>query len=576
MGESSKVYPPVIEDMSEWPIYKLHDDRANFVKELDDFTFKRILQTHKNGIENTIAKTIYRERIRIKEEPWKVDPPNDRQFWKKMRKQLASPSNDKTTEECQAVNEELLKTIIHRYSEEIVSTFNIPTYRFARNFLKVFFNRLLNTAAGRNLKRIYGTKYHVYERLLTKGDVKKVRKLMKKGTVVVVPTHFSNLDSLLIGYAMDSIVGMPSFLWGAGLNLYNTGYTAYFMNRLGTYRLDRRKKNPIYLEVLKSMSNLSVQRGTNSLFFPGGTRSRSGKLEDKLKMGLLGTVVEGQRAVYQKEKENKIFIVPLVISYHVVLEAKYLIEQHLQKTGKERYLKTKDFNSARKLVQFIWNFFSQPSEITLSFGKPMDVLGNFVDEEGISYDRFGKPVDVKSYFISGGEVTEDLQRESQYTRILADRIVERYHKENIVLTSHLVAFAAFNILKEKNPNLDLYGILRLPTDDYTFLMEELVNVIDQLKIALFEMEKKGRIKLSSQIFFKTEELIQDGIRNLGAYHPEKPLRVNKNKELISDDFKLLYFYHNRLDNYGLDKIIDGKKMMTKQFDDLVMDAELNI
>lgn len=100
-----------------------------------------------------------------------------------------------------------------------------------------------------------------------KGDIDHVRSLAQKGTLIIVPTHFSNLDSILIGYVLDAVTGLPAFSYGAGLNLYNTGYTAYFMNRLGAYRVDRRKKNKIYLETLKSMSSLSIQRGTNSIFF---------------------------------------------------------------------------------------------------------------------------------------------------------------------------------------------------------------------------------------------------------------------------------------------------------------------
>jgi glycerol-3-phosphate O-acyltransferase len=54
------------------------------------------------------------------------------------------------------------------------------------------------------------------------------------------------------------------------------------------------------------MSSLSIQRGTNSIFFPGGTRSRSGAIENKLKMGLLGTLVEAQRAMIQRNENTKI------------------------------------------------------------------------------------------------------------------------------------------------------------------------------------------------------------------------------------------------------------------------------
>ncbi|MBI1223975.1 MAG: glycerol acyltransferase [Bacteroidetes bacterium] len=554
MTEGSKIYPHVIPDMDQWPIYKLLEDRKNFIEEIDEYTFDRVLKLHNEDLEDVIAKTVYQERIRMKEEPWKVDPPQDRVFWRKISKKLfGKPVEQITEDEKKAREEDLLRRIIHRYSDEIVGTFRIPTFLFARKFLTVLFNRLLNTAAGRNMKRIFGTKYKVYERLLTKGEVEKLRTLMTKGTVVIVPTHSSNLDSMLIGYALDTIVGIPSFSYGAGLNLYNTGYTAYFMNRLGAYRVDRRKKNPIYLETLKAMSNLSIQRGTNSLFFPGGTRSRSGALENKLKMGLLGTAVEAQRTIYQNGKDDKVFIVPLVLSYHFVLEAKYLIEQHLSYIGKERYQRSKDdFYSLRKILKFGWTFFSQPSEITLSFGKPLDVMGNFVDDNGDSFDRFGHQVNLVEYFMGEGKVTENLQRETEYTIMLAERLVERYHKENIVLTSHVVAYAAFNILRRMHDHLDLFGVLRLPTDDFIFPLEMMLDVVSQTKNILIEMNKGGKIKLSNQIYFEPMELLKDGVRNLGVYHIEKPL-IFENGNLASQDFKLLCFYHNRLDNYKINK-----------------------
>ena len=66
------------------------------------------------------------------------------------------------------------------------------------------------------------------------------------------------------------------------------------------------------------------------------------------------------------------------------------------------------------------------------------------------------------------------------------------------------------------------------------------------------MNKNGKIKLSNQVYFEPKELLKDGVRNLGVYHIEKPLILEDNK-LVSQDFKLLYFYHNRLDNYKLNK-----------------------
>jgi glycerol-3-phosphate O-acyltransferase len=377
--------------------------------------------------------------------------------------------------------------------------------------------------------------------------------------VVVLPTHSSNLDSILVGYAMDQIMGMPSFSYGAGLNLYNFGPAAYYMNRLGAYRVDRRKKNPIYLETLKTMSRLSIKRGVNSLFFPGGTRSRSGAIETDLKLGLLGTAVEAQRSLAQDNSDKKVFVVPMIICYNSVLEAPFLIEQHLKITGKENYIRLKDEGtSVRAWLRFIWRFFSTTSDITLSIGKPMDVLGNYVDAQGRSYDQHQNELNIRDYFVSKNEVTEDRQREEEYTQLLAERIEERYLAENVVLSSHLVAYAVFQILRHENPKLDIFGILRLPSDEYVFPKRAVEEVMEQLQQRLFTLEKQGKIRLDPEIHLEAGELLKIGIKNLGIFHTEKPLVFTKEGDIISTSFRVLYFYHNRLDQYGLDKHVHWK------------------
>jgi glycerol-3-phosphate O-acyltransferase len=559
-----RIYSRIIPRIEDWPIYKLSQDRENFVREIDEFTFRRLVNRHRKDLPDVIGKVLYQERSRIKEAPWKVDPPNERVFWNKISKQLIKKSLDRQDTEARETTEKLLQKIIHRYSEEIVGTFRPGTFRFAQRFLTALFNRLFNAAVEKSIRSLWRGRHNLYDRMNVVGEVDKVRELFKHGTVVVVPTHFSNLDSILVGYVMDQIMGLPSFSYGAGLNLYNFGPAAYFMNRLGAYRVDRRKKNSIYLETLKAMSNLSIQRGVNTLFFPGGTRSRSGEIETDVKMGLLGTAVEAQRAMCSKTTEGeapkKVFIVPMVIGYNFVLEAPFLIEQHLQITGKEQYLRLRDEGtSVRAWLHYIWQFFSTTNDITLSVGRPMDVVGNFVDAQGNSLDRNGQPLDIRDYFRSSrGDLNEDRQREEEYTKLLAERIIERYFVENVVLSSHLVAFAVFEMLSHQHSKLDIYGILRLPPDDFVFPLTAVEEVIEQMQVTLFKMEQEDKIKLSPEIHLSAIELIRDGVKKLGIFHKQKPLLFNKSGELVSDDFRTLYYYHNRLEHYGLDKAVHWK------------------
>ena len=547
-------YPPILPDINDWPIFKLSEDRKTFTEELEHFTLDKVEHFHKENLTDLLAETIYLEKIRIKEEPWKVDPPNERQFWSRIKKRLVKYSVDKDESISAQNNTYLLKQIIHRYALEIVGTFRINTFLFARKFLTWFFNQLLQASFWKI--RLKGGKKRLVQKLLVKGDIDHVRSLAQKGTLIIVPTHFSNLDSILIGYVLDAVTGLPAFSYGAGLNLYNTGYTAYFMNRLGAYRVDRRKKNKIYLETLKSMSSLSIQRGTNSIFFPGGTRSRSGAIENRLKMGLLGTVVEAQRAMIQRNENTKIYIVPLILSYHFVLDGQSLIDQYLKQQGKSRYFKEgKDYSGLSGIIRFIWKILSEGNEITLSFGKAMDVIGNPVDQEGNSKDKYGNTINMADYFISEGKVNTDIQRETEYTGLLAENIIKRFHSDNIVLSSHLLAFAAFEMLCNENPKLDLFGILRLPTDDYIFDYNVLSATVNQLQKTLIIYAEKGKLILSPEIKSSIDELIADGIKHLGTFHIKKPLKKNKSGEVISENFYLLYFYHNRLTGYGLEKWI---------------------
>ncbi|HPB53485.1 MAG TPA: glycerol acyltransferase, partial [Saprospiraceae bacterium] len=264
--EKDQIYPPLIDDINQWPINKLTENRSAFVKKLEAYSFNTISRKSTDFIKDLIQKTIFQEKTRIKEEPWRIDPPNDRVFWNRIRKKMADSDIDSSHQKEENVNESL-KLIIHRYAEEIVGTFNTKTYRLIRKILTILFKRLLNkgikVAPSNKVDKVLLDKLKIY------GPIEKIRMLSSKGTVVTLPTHSSNLDSVLIGYTMDYKLGLTGSAYGAGLNLYNFGPAAYFMNRLGAYRVDRRKKSVIYLTTLAGMSKLAIQAGTPSLFFPG-------------------------------------------------------------------------------------------------------------------------------------------------------------------------------------------------------------------------------------------------------------------------------------------------------------------
>jgi glycerol-3-phosphate O-acyltransferase len=128
-------------------------------------------------------------------------------------------------------------------------------------------------------------------RIRIEGPIDRIRSAFERGTVVVTPTHSSNLDSIAVGFAL-SRSGLPPVTYGAGKNLFTNPLLGFFMHNLGAYRVDRRLKFELYKDVLKEYSTVLLERGYHSLFFPGGTRSRANHVESHLKLGLMGTALK--------------------------------------------------------------------------------------------------------------------------------------------------------------------------------------------------------------------------------------------------------------------------------------------
>ncbi|EOZ99837.1 Glycerol-3-phosphate acyltransferase [Indibacter alkaliphilus LW1] len=554
-------YDPILPQKDEWPVVKLSKSRKEFVKKVAEASKKSVLQVTNNNIDllkEELETTLYREKLRIKQNPWAVDPDDEQEFWRSVRSKLVqlSAEGNKNKSQKKKAYVEILDEITMRYAEEIASNFIHSHYKLTRRMVTYGFSRLLNAARVKGIKSIFSNQYTLQDKIQIVGETDQIRNLASKGTIVMVPTHFSNLDSILIGWII-SVLGLPPFIYGAGLNLFNIGIFAYFMNALGAYKVDRRKKNLPYLETLKTYSSEAIQFGVHSLFFPGGTRSRSGMIEKKLKLGLLSTAVEAQRANFQKgvkDVAGKIFIVPVTINYHFVLEAPSLIKEHLSMTGQERYYKESDeFSTSYKISKFLVKFFTKGSDISVSIGKAMDVLGNYVDQDGQSLDKHGRIINTSDYFISNGEITIDAQREEEYTHHLGKRIVEEFHKINRVFSSHFVAFVAFQLIKKENKKMDLYSLLRLPEEDIEIPYGEFKSTCEMILQCILELEAEGKVQVAPHMRNDINAIINHGLENVGMYHAKRPLVKNESGNIVTQDLSLLYFYHNRLLGYELER-----------------------
>ncbi len=545
----------IIPNIEDWPINVFYSDRQRVVKKLARETVEELKKDPQ--LSSMLNQAVYAEKLRSKSNPLKVDPPKEYAYWKKIESELGGAIREDIS--ASEVHKDLLQKIINRYSEEIVGDFNPKTFGFAKKVLTFLFKALFNPFKKKGQGFFWGGEQSLIDKFRIEGPMEQIGSLFDKGTVMVLPTHFSNLDSILIGYAIEKATNLPAFSYGAGLNLYDYELLAYFMSRLGAYKIDRRKRNPLYRKTLDQFATVAIQEGLNSIFFPGGTRSRSGALEDQLKWGLMNTIIDSQNEFFLRNVDRKIIIVPLVLSYHFVLEGQGLIDQHLQKTGKENYLnKLKRKNASMKKLRFIRRLFTNGSQVTLSFGHPIDIFGNKLDELGQSI-KDGRIIDIKDYFKANGVLGKDKQRNRVYSRYLANEVVKSYKRENVVLTSHVAAFTTFQMFEKQYPNLDLFTLLSLPEDYLRITEEDLFIQIEKVQKNLRELAHSGAVKLSSEVDnFTPKELVSDAIKHLNSYHFYAPM-AQKKGIITCEDLKLLYFYHNRLFGYKLDRIISSER-----------------
>ena len=542
-----QLYTPIIPQASDWPVAQLHRHRRAFFEAVIEESVRMLLATHKktDALRAMLHKTAEMELMRIQKESWRVDPPDEAAFWELVAISLADQHHISLPA--------ILNKVVKRYAHEITGKFRISHYRLGQRAVTYTLAQLLNPVSLKGVRSPWRMRARLQEKIHITGAITQLRELARIGTLVMVPTHFSHLDSLVLAWVIH-ILGLPHFIYGAGLNLFNNKFFSYFMNNLGTYKIDRRKKNSPYLTTLKTYSSLALQWGCHSLFYPGGTRSRSGALEQQLKLGLLGTAFEAQRCNYKSQGRTarKLFVVPVVLNYHCVLEAPKLIKHYLNAQG----MTSLQTSSSRKLFKRAANFLTNDSSIFVSIGQPMDLLGYTVDEAGNSYDARGKHIDTYLHFLDMDGVTLTGKQYERHTRALGKAIVKAYYKANCVLSSHLVAFAAFVLIKRQHATLSLQDLLRIPLEELVIPYADLERTFAQLREIILKLYRAGDIQVEPALQTASlAAMVQQGLYNLGLYHGSRPLLQNQAGDVTTQDLSTLMYYHNKLQGYALEKHI---------------------
>lgn len=449
-------------------------------------------------------------------------------------------------------NAEVLQRVVTRYARDIAGHFRPEVFRLATGVLPTGVSLLFGSRSPLSMLNPSQVRRRLRERIVIEGETGKLRRLAENGTLVFVPTHGSHVDSLLIGWALHES-GLPPVAYGAGKNLFSNPITGFFLQNLGAYKIDRKLKHSVYKSVLKAYSQVLLERGYHSLFFPGGGRSRSNQIESHLKLGLLGSAVDAYIANVASGRPNpNVYVVPVTINYNLVLEGETMINDHVDPDGGRTIIEDDEFSDVRRVASYLSHTLEREAPVTMRFCTPMDVFGNAVDSDGESTDRQGRRVDPVRYTWVDGKPAAERERDMQYTRLLGAAVEESHRENNVLYPLHIVSFAVFEHVRRQHPNWDVVRTLRFSAGDVLSLAIAEGETERVRRIALRDAEA-GRFRLSrSAMTMSAAEMVRDAVALYGSYHTSEIARI-ENSQLRLLNLKLLYYYSNRLRGYELER-----------------------
>lgn len=539
---------PPVAPITDYPLLRFHDERASIVAETSERALRAVLD--KSAPEYILNDACLHEIRRLGESAahQEVRPAGE---WKRLWRRIGQLTTPQLTEE--------LSHLITDYTEDVAGGFSKVVYHVASGAIPPALALLLTPerlgSLGEHLfspDKLVGL---LNERLRVEGPVDELRELAQRATLVCVPTHLSNLDSPVMGYSLQ-VAGLPPTTYGAGKNLFTNPLLGFFMRNCGAYRVDRRIRHELYKDVLKTYSQVILERGYHSMFFPGGTRSRSGRVEGHLKLGLLGTTLTAsierlrrEAGLAQGPRVRPIYLCPVTINCQLVLEAETLIADYLKETGKARFIIEDDESTQwRRVAQFMRSTLTHAGAIVIRFGRPLDVLGNPVDDKGRSLAPSGQPVDLGRYFWVRGRPQPLPQRDAEYMNETGEAIARAYRRETVLMATHLLAHVTWRRVCKALPGLDLYRRLRQPLE-LEIAEAEVLADLERLQTLL---RSRGHL-LGPYASGPPQQVLTAALAAFGSYHTAPAVeRAPGASSLMPGDRQLLYYYQNRVESLGVE------------------------
>ena len=377
-------------------------------------------------------------------------------------------------------------------------------------------------AVGVGLRWAFNRIYRGIE--FDQSDIDRVRKASREGAVILLPSHKSHIDYLVMSYFFyERNLMVPLIAAGDNLNFQPVGP---IFRRCGAFFIRRSfKGDRLYAAVVDAYIRRLIRDGFPMELFLEGGRSRTGKLLEP-KLGLLNMIVDAALAV----PTQKVHFVPVSIGYERLVEADSY--QHELTGGEKKKEEAADLLSASEVLRHRYG------RINLQFGAIM-TLDDIAQELSIDPPEMQRPA----------------KRRAVVTR-LANRVMDEINRVTAVTPGALTALALLatesKIITEKEVLESADTLLR-------FLVRQGARVSSTMRNARQELRGQS-IREALQMFVDAQLL--EPYKEPGQIHG---YRLVEGKRLQLDTSKniIVHFFIERgLIACSMDRASDGTWLPT--------------
>ncbi len=342
------------------------------------------------------------------------------------------------------------------------------------------------------------------------SDVDRLRQASRDGALILLPSHKSHIDYLVLSYFFyERNLMLPVIAAGDNLNFQPVGP---IFRRCGAFFIRRSfKGDRLYAAVVDAYVRRLIRDGFPIELFLEGGRSRTGKLLEP-KLGLLNMIVDAALGV----PLQKVHFVPVSIGYERVIEAdSYQRELSGAEKKKEE---ASDLLSASEVLRHRYG------RINLQFGTIM-TLADIGEDLGIDKEDMRRPA----------------KRRAVVTR-LGNRVMDEINRVTAVTPGALTATA---LLAENHRTIkesEIYEVCR-----------RLLAVLRGMnaRISSTMLQRGGDIRYSSireslQMFVEAELLdVTEPAMNEPAAEPTYSIVESKRLQLDTSKNIIVHFFVER-------------------------------